>query len=131
MQQEDFYLRQIQKIGTLIAAMMNKRKEGFAQKSVNLSAIIFKEIVPNAQFEPQFSVDEKELEKLSEETLFLLQKAAYETGKSYHDLGDTQNASDYFQVSLQVCTFAERKSKTYNYEREEMRQNAAKNIENK
>ncbi len=130
MQQEDFYLRQIQKIGTLIAAMMNKRKEGFAQESLNLSSYIFKEFLPNQELEPPFVLDQVQLDTLTDEELTLLQKTAYETGKTYHTLGNKQYAADYLQVSLQISDFADKKSKTYNLERAEMRQRAINKIEN-
>ncbi len=122
MQQEDLLIREIQKIGLLIAAMISKRREGFAQECVNLGKIIFKELLPDQTIEPPLTIDESAVSKLTEAQIMQLQQATYQTGKAYHDMGQATEATSYMQLSLKMCQIADQVSHTFSFERESIKQ---------
>ncbi len=116
MQYEDLLIREIQKIGLLIAAMISKRKEGFAQESVDMSAYLFRELLPEGDFKPPLQMNEDAVRALSVEKIDLLERATYETAKSYRELGQEEQAATYFTLSHRIHQIKNEVTKTYSFQ---------------
>ncbi len=123
MPKEDYFLKYIEKLNRVIAAMFGFREKGFPEDALRLAQEAYKEMLdldldalagmPEADFEILLDKENIHISYLE-----YLAEILKETAEAYDKRGKRDTAILFYQKSMATLIFLTQKDKTFSWERE-------------
>ena len=123
MPQEDYFIRQLQKLAQVVGAMFGLRGKGFVEESIRLADEAYTELLHLSAEELSLLSDNEFAELIENQNhsaphLEALAGLTHETAKAFDAKNDAQSAESFYRKTLQTYYLLNKKDKTFSFERE-------------